>query len=277
MAPVWPRNLMRRRHASRSSGVRQPEITATAGLRAIESRAAQATARRPGRARRPRIGQQRADGRLSRHPCVGRPAGMAATRGAGCESKRIPVSEGESLAANRVHAQGETVQVAVRRAVQHVVGAVLRKEVALGSPDGCGAPVAAQVRSSQPMGPLPEKNRACRWPSVPRYTPRCACPAPRSRTPALHWQPRERCHTTLLANAPEPFVAGRHLRSEPLRCWALVEHQDGSTSLEGLVRDEEWLSEPGGAEFPKAIRGPHAHVGYASATAGLGHSGSRAA
>ncbi len=110
-----------------------------------------------------------------------------------------------------------------------------------------------------------------------RDTPRCACPAPRSRSPALHWQPRERCHTTLLANAPEPFVAGRHLRSEPLRCWALVEHQDGSTSLEGLVRDEEWLSEPGGAEFPKAIRGPHAHVGYASATAGLGHSGSRAA
>ncbi len=173
MAPVWPRNLMRRRHASRSSGVRQPGITATAGLRAIESRAAQATARRPGRARRPRIGQQRADGRLSRHPCVGRPAGMAATRGAGCESKRIPLSEGESLAANRVHAQGETVQVAVRRAVQHVVGAVLRKEVALGSPDGCGAPVAAQVRSSQPMGPLPEKNRACRWPSVPRYTSLC--------------------------------------------------------------------------------------------------------
>jgi hypothetical protein len=81
----------------------------------------------------------------------------------------------------------------------------------------------------------------------------------------------------LLAYAPEPTVAGRQVRSEPLLCWALVEHQDGSTSLEGLVRDEEWLDQPGGAEFPEAVRGPHTLVGYASATGRPRHPDSRAA
>lgn len=44
------------------------------------------------------------------------------------------------------------------------------------------------------------------------------------------------------------------LRCEPLQCWVLVEYSDGSTSMEGLVRDDEWLDEPGGAEFARIVR-----------------------
>ena len=68
----------------------------------------------------------------------------------------------------------------------------------------------------------------------------------------------------IVANAAES--GERRVRNDPLLCWALVEHKDGSTSLEGLVRDPEWLDEPGGAEFPEALRGAHGFVGYMSAT-----------
>jgi hypothetical protein len=47
------------------------------------------------------------------------------------------------------------------------------------------------------------------------------------------------------------------LRGEPLQCWVLVEYSDGSTSMEGIIRDDEWLDEPGGAEFAKIVRRVH--------------------
>jgi hypothetical protein len=59
-------------------------------------------------------------------------------------------------------------------------------------------------------------------------------------------------------------LAGAPLRFEALRHWALVEYQDGSRGLEGIVRDDEWLDEPGGAEFPQARQGRQAYIGYAS-------------
>ena len=59
----------------------------------------------------------------------------------------------------------------------------------------------------------------------------------------------------VIARTPEPLAASRRVRSDPLLCWALVEHRDGSISMEGFVRDEEWLEEPGGAELPEALRG----------------------
>jgi hypothetical protein len=43
-------------------------------------------------------------------------------------------------------------------------------------------------------------------------------------------------------------------RGEPLRCWVLVERRDGTTSLEGLIREDEWFDEPGGAEFATAVQ-----------------------
>ena len=51
------------------------------------------------------------------------------------------------------------------------------------------------------------------------------------------------------------------LRFEPLRFWALIEYRDGSRRFEGVVRDDEWLDEPGGAEFPESRPG-QAAVGY---------------
>ena len=53
------------------------------------------------------------------------------------------------------------------------------------------------------------------------------------------------------------------LRIEPLRLWALVEYRDGTRRFEGVVRDEDWLDEPGGAEFPESRAGWAAAVGYA--------------
>lgn len=61
-------------------------------------------------------------------------------------------------------------------------------------------------------------------------------------------------------------VDGAPVRFEPLRMWAVVEYQDGTRGLEGIVHDEEWLDEPGGAEFPQARRGRAAYLGYAPAT-----------
>jgi hypothetical protein len=64
--------------------------------------------------------------------------------------------------------------------------------------------------------------------------------------------------------APEQRLAVRPMRLEPLRWWVLLEHRDGSRRVEGLVRDAEWLDEPGGAEFPEAAGGGRAWLGYAA-------------
>jgi hypothetical protein len=53
------------------------------------------------------------------------------------------------------------------------------------------------------------------------------------------------------------------LRVEPLRFWALVEYRDGTRRFEGVIRDEDWLDEPGGAEFPESRAGWATTVGYA--------------
>ena len=71
----------------------------------------------------------------------------------------------------------------------------------------------------------------------------------------------------ILPNPAVQIAGGQPVRFESLRYWALVEHQDGSKRMEGLVRDEMWLDEPGGAEFPEALRGHHALLGYAPPTA----------
>jgi hypothetical protein len=51
-----------------------------------------------------------------------------------------------------------------------------------------------------------------------------------------------------------PASGGNVVRREPLLCWALVEYRDGTISMEGLIRDNEWRDEPGGAEFAKNVR-----------------------
>lgn len=81
----------------------------------------------------------------------------------------------------------------------------------------------------------------------------------------------------VIARTPEPLALSRRVRSDPLLCWVLVEHRDGSISMEGLVRDEEWLEEPGGAEFPEALRGSEMLIGYAPTTRSVSHPESRAA
>jgi hypothetical protein len=81
----------------------------------------------------------------------------------------------------------------------------------------------------------------------------------------------------VLANASGLFGAAPQVRFDPLRYWAVIEHRDGSFVTEGLVRDEESLDEPGGAEFPEAVRGVYAFVSYAPASMRLQHSEARAA
>jgi hypothetical protein len=55
---------------------------------------------------------------------------------------------------------------------------------------------------------------------------------------------------------------GGPFRFEPLRWWALVEYRDGTKGVEGIVLDEEWQDEPGGAEFPMGHGGRQDAVGY---------------
>lgn len=64
--------------------------------------------------------------------------------------------------------------------------------------------------------------------------------------------------------APDRTRAGANVRFEPLHSWVLVENRDGSQRVEGLVRGEEWVDEPGGAEFPEATRGSRGWLGYAA-------------
>ena len=72
--------------------------------------------------------------------------------------------------------------------------------------------------------------------------------------------------SAVLPNTRERFGAGPPVHFEPLRYWAVVEHADGSRSMEGVVRDELWLDEPGGAEFPEAAHGQRALLGYVPPT-----------
>ena len=53
--------------------------------------------------------------------------------------------------------------------------------------------------------------------------------------------------------AMSPTTAGHAPLDEPLLCWVLVEHQDGTTSLDGVIRDDDWLDEPGGAQFATKV------------------------
>jgi hypothetical protein len=77
----------------------------------------------------------------------------------------------------------------------------------------------------------------------------------------------------VLPTAPERLADGQAVRLELLRCWVLVEHADGARRMEGLLRDEEWLDEPGGAEFPEARRGQRALIGYVPTTDGADAAG----
>ena len=81
----------------------------------------------------------------------------------------------------------------------------------------------------------------------------------------------------VLANTSGSLGAARHVPFDPLRYWAVIEHQDGSIVTEGFVRDEGWLDEPGGAEFPEAVRGSFAFMSYASPASRLQHSQAHAA
>ena len=63
---------------------------------------------------------------------------------------------------------------------------------------------------------------------------------------------------------PLQLADGRPVHLEPLRWWALVEHADGSRRVEGVVREDDWLDEPGGAELPAARAGFRRLLGYAA-------------
>ncbi len=68
--------------------------------------------------------------------------------------------------------------------------------------------------------------------------------------------------TAALPSAPEQVLAGVPVIYEPVAYWALVEYRDGSRHLEGVIRDQQWVAEPGAAEFPEARRGRYASLGY---------------
>jgi hypothetical protein len=68
----------------------------------------------------------------------------------------------------------------------------------------------------------------------------------------------------VMPETPERIAAGYVARFETLRLWTLMEYGDGSRHLEGLVRDPEWESEPGGAEFPEGHGGARDAVDYAA-------------
>jgi hypothetical protein len=40
---------------------------------------------------------------------------------------------------------------------------------------------------------------------------------------------------------------------EALRWWVFVERCNGAASMEGVIRDDEWLDEPGGADFAVTV------------------------
>jgi hypothetical protein len=63
--------------------------------------------------------------------------------------------------------------------------------------------------------------------------------------------------------AAQAARAGDDLHFEPLRFWALIEYRDGSRRFESVVRDADWLDEPGGAEFPESRTSHGGAIGYA--------------
>jgi hypothetical protein len=69
--------------------------------------------------------------------------------------------------------------------------------------------------------------------------------------------------TAVLPESTERIAAGHSVRFEPLCLWTLVEYRDGSSRVEGLIRDAEWETEPGGAQFPEGEWAAHDAVGYA--------------
>jgi hypothetical protein len=71
----------------------------------------------------------------------------------------------------------------------------------------------------------------------------------------------------VVPETPERTAAGDLVSFQPLGLWALVELHDRVRYIEGLVREREWESEPGGAEFPEGDGGPRDAVGYAPTTA----------
>lgn len=63
---------------------------------------------------------------------------------------------------------------------------------------------------------------------------------------------------------PLQLADGRPVHLEPLRWWALIEYRDGSRRVEGIVREDDLLDEPGGAELPAARAGFQRLLGYAA-------------
>jgi hypothetical protein len=74
--------------------------------------------------------------------------------------------------------------------------------------------------------------------------------------------------SAVLPNAHELIEAGQPVTYQPLRLWALVEYRDGHQCMEGIIRDDEWRDEPGGAEFVEALTGHQASLGYVNVETG---------
>jgi hypothetical protein len=74
--------------------------------------------------------------------------------------------------------------------------------------------------------------------------------------PPAHW-------AAVMPGRPEQIAAGDLFSLQPLGVWALVEYRDGSRYVEGLLREPEWETEPGGAVFPEGNAGARDAVGYA--------------
>jgi hypothetical protein len=62
---------------------------------------------------------------------------------------------------------------------------------------------------------------------------------------------------------PDPMKDNR-VHFEPLVCWVVVQHQDGSQRTEGITRPAGANDELGTVEFPEAHVGPLQWLGYAS-------------
>ena len=73
--------------------------------------------------------------------------------------------------------------------------------------------------------------------------------------------PADNCAAVMPAR-PDQIATGDLFSVQPLGLWALVESRDGSRYVEGLVREPEWDTEPGGALFPEGSGGARDAVGY---------------
>ena len=62
--------------------------------------------------------------------------------------------------------------------------------------------------------------------------------------------------SAVIPNAAAQILAWDPVSFEPLHCWALVEHADGSAAHRGPgAETRKWQAEPGALEFPEARRG----------------------